>query len=125
MMGNDYNWYSEKNIKVATDGLRQSANNWHDLADRMTTVSSLAAQQTLEASAFTIIIDGPVGVATASDLHSAYQKEFDKLNGLFKEAVVQFDAMGNALKENADWYEDADANSAQSFDGIAKGHWPK
>lgn len=124
-MGNEYNWYSEKNVRVATNGLREAAKNWHRLADRMKSVSTLASQQTLELSAFTIIIDGPIGVATASDLHNAYRKEFDKLNGLFREAVVQFDAMGNALKENADWYDDVDANSAQSFDGIAKGDWPK
>jgi hypothetical protein len=124
-MGNDYDWYSGKNVKVATEGLRQAAKNWHALADRMMTVSTLASQQTLTASAFTIIIDGPVGAATAGDLHDAYQKEFDKLNGLFKEAVVQFDAMGEALKENADWYDHADADSAQSFDGIAKGDWPR
>ncbi|MGC9670634.1 hypothetical protein ACNTMW_29325 [Planosporangium sp. 12N6] len=125
MMGNDYNWYSEKNIAVATDGLRKAAKNWNDLADRMTTVSTLASQQTLELSAFTVIIDGPVGIATASDLHNAYQKEFDKLTGLFKEAVVQFEAMSNALKQNADWYDGADADSVQNFDGIAKGDWPR
>ncbi|GIF24457.1 putative YcjX-like family ATPase [Actinoplanes tereljensis] len=120
----DYNWYSDKNVQVASDGLREAAKNWHDLADRMTTVSTSANQQTLEMSAFTVIIDGPVGTATASDLYNAYQQEFQKLTGLFKEAAIQFDAMGTALKENADWYEDADENSAQSFDGIAKGDWP-
>ncbi|GIM94073.1 WXG100 family type VII secretion target [Paractinoplanes toevensis] len=120
----DYNWYSDKNLKVASEGLREAAKNWHDLADRMTAVSTSAGQQGLQMTAFTVIIDGPVGTATASDLHNAYQQEFDKLNRLFKEAAVQFDAMGNALKENADWYEDSDENSAQSFDGIAKGDWP-
>jgi NAD(P)H-hydrate repair Nnr-like enzyme with NAD(P)H-hydrate epimerase domain len=125
MMGNEYDWYSGTNVEVATDGLREAARNWHDLAGRMTAVASLGSQQTLEASAFTIIIDGPVGAATAGDLHDAYQKEFDKLNGLFREAIVQFTAMGDALKENADWYEDVDAEAAQSFDGIATGHWPR
>jgi uncharacterized protein YukE len=120
----DYNWYSPQNIKVATAGLRKAAENWHDLAGRMATVATTASQQTLPLSAFTIIIDGPISVATASDLHNAYQKEFDKLNRLFKEAAVQFEAMSRALKQNADWYDDADANSAQSFDGIAKGDWP-
>jgi hypothetical protein len=123
-MGNDYNWYSHKNVEIATDGLRKAATNWHDLAHRMMTVATTASQQTLEQSAFTIIIDGPVGVATSSDLHNAYQKEFDKLTGLFKEAAAQLDAMGSALKENADWYDNVDADSAQSFDGIAKGDWP-
>lgn len=124
-MGNDYNWYSEKNTEVATDGLRKAAENWHDLAQRMGKVATLASQQTLPQSAFTVIIDGPVGVATSSDLHRAYQKEFDKLNRLFKEAAAQFDAMRGALKRNADWYDGADADSAQNFDGIAKGDWPQ
>ena len=123
-MGGDYNWYSDKNVRVATDGLREAAKNWHDLADRMTAVLTAAAQQSLQTSAFSVIVDGPVGPATASDLQGAYQQEFDKLTRLFKEAAIQFDAMGNALKENADWYEDADENSAQSFDGISKGDWP-
>ena len=120
----DYNWYSDKNIKVATAGLRKAADNWHDLAVRMATVATTTSQQTLPLNAFTIIIDGPIGIGTATALHNAYQKEFEKLTRLFMEAAGQFDAMSKALKQNADWYDDADANSAQSFDGIAKGAWP-
>ncbi|BFU42334.1 hypothetical protein [Krasilnikovia sp. MM14-A1004] len=123
-MGNDYDWYSEKNLQIATDGLRRAAKNWHDLSDRMGRVAALASRQVLGQSAFSVIIDGPLGSATASDLHSAYTKELEKLIGLFMEAVLQFDAMSNALKENADWYDDADAASAQNFDRIALGDWP-
>ncbi|AEV82378.1 hypothetical protein ACWT_1360 [Actinoplanes sp. SE50] len=123
-MGNDYNWYSTQNVRVATEGLRESGRKWHGLADRMASVSSTAARQHLDQSAFSVVIDGPVGSAATSDLQDAYQQQFDRLNRLFAAAVEQFDAMGAALKRNADWYEDADADSAQSFDGIAAGDWP-
>lgn len=115
----DYDWFSEKNVQVATEGLREEAKKWHSLADRMTSVASLAAGQGLQPSAFSVIIDGPIGGATTSDLNGGYQKMFDWLNALFQQGAVQFDAMANALKNNADWYDDADANSVQNFDEIA------
>jgi excreted virulence factor EspC (type VII ESX diderm) len=118
MMG-DYNWFSERNVEVATDGLREEAKKWQGLADRMSTVASLAAGQCLQPSAFSVIVDGPIGAATTSDLNGGYQKMFDWLNALFQQGAVQFDAMATALNNNADWYDDADANSAQNFDEIA------
>lgn len=114
MMG-DYNWFSEETVQVATEGLRDEARKWHGLADRMASVASLAAGQGLQPSAFSVIVDGPIGAATTSDLNGGYQKMFDWLNALFQQGAVQFDA----LKHNADWYDDADANSAQNFDEIA------
>jgi hypothetical protein len=118
-MTGDYNWFSKENVRVATEGLRDEAKKWHGLADRMTSVASLAAGQGLQPSAFSVIVDGPIGSATTSDLNSGYQKMFDWLNALFQQGVVQFDAMADALKKNADWYDEADANSAQNFDEIA------
>jgi hypothetical protein len=118
MMG-DYNWFSEEAVQVATEGLRDEAKKWHGLADRMASVASLAAGQGLQPSAFSVIVDGPIGGATTSDLNGGYQKMFDWLNALFQQGAVQFDAMADALKQNADWYDDADANSAQNFDEIA------
>ena len=115
----DYNWFSEENVQVATEGLRDEAKKWHGLADRMASVASLAAGQGLQPSAFSVIVDGPIGSATTSDLNGGYQKMFDWLNALFQQGAVQFDAMADALKHNADWYDDADANSAQNFDAIA------
>jgi hypothetical protein len=115
----DYNWFGDEMVQVATEGLREEAKKWHDLADRMGDVSSAALAQSLQAPAFSVIVDGPVGFATTSDLNGAYQKMYDWLNSLFQQAVVQFDAMGAALKANADWYDDADENSAQNFDSIA------
>ncbi|WP_430789733.1 hypothetical protein [Actinoplanes sp. G11-F43] len=120
----EYDYYSAKNIRVATDGLREASANWHDLAEQMSRVAALARLQTLGRSAFMILVDGPVSGATSQDLHGAYQREFEKLAGLFQEAGEQFTAMSAALEQNAEWYEDADAESAQSFDGIARGSWP-
>jgi hypothetical protein len=120
----DHNYYSARTVKVATSGLRDAAGNWRDHANTMATVEQTAAGLHLGVSAFTVIIDGPVGIGTATALQSAYDAEYQKLTGLFKEAVPQFHAMAKALKENADWYDDVDADSAQSFDGIAKGDWP-
>lgn len=115
----DYNWFSDEAVQVATQGLREEAKKWHGMADRMGTVSSAASLQSLQPAAFSVIVDGPVGIATTSDLNGAYQKMYDWLNSLFQQGVVQFDAMGEALKANADWYDDADENSAQNFDAIA------
>jgi hypothetical protein len=120
----EYNYYSAENIRVATNGLRTSSANWFKLATQMDGVSRIAELQTLEESAFMVLVDGPVGVAASRDLHQAYMHEFEKLTSLFREAKAQFEAMSAALRQNADWYEDADAESAQSFDGIAQGDWP-
>jgi len=118
-MTGDYNWFSNENVRVATEGLREEAKKWHGLADRMTSRDALAAGQGLQPSSFSVIVDGPIGSATTSDLNSGYQKMFDWLNALFQQGAVQFDAMADALKKNADWYDEADANSAQNFDEIA------
>ncbi|HET9516367.1 MAG TPA: type VII secretion target [Actinoplanes sp.] len=115
----DYNWFSDKNVQVATEGLREEAKKWHSLADRLTSVASLAAGQGLQPSSFSVIVDGPIGVATTSDLNGGYQKMFDWINALLRQGAAQFEAMAEALKNNADWYDDADANSAQNFDKIA------
>ncbi|MFI7602344.1 hypothetical protein [Actinoplanes sp. NPDC049681] len=116
----DYNWFSEENLQVATEGLYEEAKKWEGLADRMLSVVSLAAGQSLQPSAFSVIVDGPVGLATTSDLNGGYQKMFDWLNALFQQGAVQFEAMAVALKNNAEWYDHTDANTAQNFDDIAK-----
>jgi hypothetical protein len=115
----DYDWFSDSAIEVATEGLREEATKWHGLADRMITVSTQAADQGLKPSAFMILVDGTLGLGLTEDLHDSYQGMYDWLNLLFKQAVTEFDAMGNALKKNADWYEHADATSTQNFDSIA------
>jgi hypothetical protein len=120
----EYNYFSAENIRVATEGLRESSANWFALASRMDGVSKVAELQTLEESAFMVLVDGPIGVAASRDLHQAYLHEFEKLTSHFREAKAQFEAMSTALRVNADWYEDADAESAQSFDGITQGDWP-
>lgn len=120
----DHDYYSKAEIRTATNGLRTAAKNWHGFADTMSTVSSTTNGLHLPVSAFAVLIDGPVDIATATALQSAYDAEFTKLSGLFREAVQEFESMGHALKENADWYDDVDARTAQSFDGIAKGDFP-
>src|SRR3954468_23930982 len=114
----DYNWFSHEAVQVAADGLRQEAKKWHSLADRMATVSSNGRNPALQVTAFAVT-DALTGVVTAADLKSGYDKMYDWLNALFQQAVHEFDAMGDALGKNADWYEHADANSAQNFDAIA------
>ena len=114
----DYNWFSEEAVQVAADGLRAEAKKWHGLADRMAGVSGTAQGQGLQASAF-VVTDALTGAVTALDLKDGYDKMYEWLNALFAQAVGQFDAMGAALSKNADWYEQADANSAQNFDKIA------
>jgi hypothetical protein len=113
----DYNWFSRETVQVATEGIRAEAKKWYGLSDRMTTVSTLAADQNLELTAFAVTdISGPV---TAADLKSGYDKMYNWLNALFKQAVTEFDTFGDALVKCADWYETSDANSAQNFDEIA------
>ncbi|HWS36136.1 MAG TPA: type VII secretion target [Actinoplanes sp.] len=120
----DYNYYSARNIEVATDGLREASANWAELARQMGVVAATAGRQSLDQSAFVVLVDGPVSIATSADLYQAYTREFEKLTALFTAAKVQFSAMSAALEQNAEWYEEADAESAQSFDGIAQGDWP-
>ena len=114
----DYNWFSAEAVEVAADGLRTEAKKWHSLADRMDGVSGIAQGQGLQPSAF-VVTDALTGLVTAGDLKSGYDKMYEWLNALFSQAVDQFDAMGAALNKNAEWYEQADENSAQNFDRIA------
>jgi hypothetical protein len=113
----DYNWFSDENIQVAADGIRAEAKKWYDFSDRMTTVSNAARDQTLSTAAF--VVTDITGVVAATDLSSAYNQMHWWLNGLFSEAVVEFDRFGKALMQVADWYEESDQNSAQNFDEIA------
>ncbi|OJF10315.1 type VII secretion target [Couchioplanes caeruleus] len=113
----DYNWFSDENIQVAADGIRAEAKKWYDLSDRMTTVSNAAKDQTLTVGAF--VVTDISGVVTAADLSSAYNQMHTWLNGLFSQAVDEFDKFGKALMQIADWYEESDENSAQNFDEIA------
>ena len=117
-MGDDYNWFSEEAVQVATDGLRAEAKKWHGLSDRITVVSTNARNQALQASAFAVT-DALTGAVTATDLKAGYDQMYAWLTSLFRQAAVEFDQMGDALRKNADWYEHADANSAQNFDSIA------
>jgi hypothetical protein len=43
----------------------------------------------------------------------------DWLTALFRQAVGEFENLGEALNKCADWYETTDANRAQDFDSIA------
>lgn len=113
----DYNWFSSGAIQVATEGLRAEAKKWYGLSQRMDVVSSNAANQALSVAAF--VVTDLTGGVTAVDLKSGYDKMHDWITSLFKQAAVEFDSMGDALKKNADWYERADADSVQRFDSIA------
>ncbi len=113
----DYNWFSEEVIEVAADGLREEARKWFEMSDRMARVATLAGGQNLELSAFTVTdVTGPV---TASDLKHGYDRMHVWLSGLFRQAVGEFESLGEALNKCADWYETTDANRAQDFDTIA------
>jgi hypothetical protein len=113
----DYNWFSKETVEVATEGLREEAKKWYGLSDRMGTVSTSAMDQNLEVSAFAVT--DITGAVTTTDLKAGYDKMYDWLNALFKQAVTEFDSFGDALGKCADWYETSDANSAQNFDEIA------
>jgi len=114
----DYNWFSQQAVQVATEALRDEAKKWHELADRMGAVSASAKNQSLQVTAFAVT-DALTGAVSAEDLKSGYDRMYEWLDSLFKQAIVEFDNMGQALRRNADWYEHADANSAQNFDAIA------
>ncbi len=114
----DYNWFSEEAIEVAADGLREEAKKWFAMSDRMAGVATLTAGQNLELSAFAVTdVTGPV---TAFDLKHGYDKMHDLLTELFRQAVGEFESLGEALNACADWYETTDANRAQDFDAIAR-----
>lgn len=113
----DYNWFSHQNIEVAADGMREEAKKWHRFSDGVTAVSSVAQSLNLEASAFAVT--DLSGAVSTFDLKAGYDKMYEWLNALFKQAATEFDSMGEALVKNAEWYEHSDANSAQNFDQIA------
>ena len=114
----DFNWYAEGVVDVAVEGIRAEARKWYALADRMAAVSVSARNQSLQTSAFAVTdLAGPV---TAVDLKTGYDKMYEWLNALFEQAAREFDAMGTALRKNADEYQEADNESAKSFDDIAR-----
>ncbi|HEV8569401.1 MAG TPA: hypothetical protein VGQ92_20355 [Actinoplanes sp.] len=114
----DYDWMSKETVQVATEGLREEAKKWYGLSDRMVGVSQQASAQSLEASAFAVTdLTGPI---TTVDLKAGYDKMYDWLNALFKQAVTEFATFGDALVKCADAYESSDGRVAQDFDSIAK-----
>lgn len=113
----DYNWFSNQNIEVAADGMRDEAKKWHRFSDGMAAVSSVAQRLDLEASAFAVT--DLSAVVSTFDLKAGYDKMYEWLNALFQQAATEFDSMGKALAKNAEWYERSDAGSAQNFDQIA------
>lgn len=117
----DYNYFSKEAVAAGTENLREAAKRWYDYSDRMAAVATQAKSMSLDQSAFSVVVDEPVGSVVSSDLVGAYNKMFGFLSQAFTDAATDFDQMGKALKENADWYEHVDVNVAQSFDKIAAG----
>lgn len=114
----DYDWFSDRAVEAAVDGLEQEAKKWHGLAARMHTVARNARGQSLQATAF-VVTDALTGPVSTMDLKTGYDQMYEWLNSLFIQAATEFDSMGDALTRNARWYANADANAAQNFDAIA------
>lgn len=113
----DYDWFSDKSIAFAVDGMTEEAKKWHQHADAMGDIKARAANQTLTSAAFCVADVSTL--VTQEDLSRVYGAMQSWLTELFAEAVVQFDSFGEALIACAKWYRNADENSAQDFDEIA------
>jgi hypothetical protein len=113
----DFDWYSQKNLEVAADGIREEAKKWERLSDAMIGVADNTANQGLSVTAFTVT-DVSDTVA-AQDLKDAYDHMHVWLTELFRQAVTEMNKLSWALRRFADRYEQTEADNTATFDEMA------
>jgi hypothetical protein len=116
-MPDEYPYFTDEAIEVATEAVRAEAKKWFGFSDRMSEISTAMAGLTLEPSAFAVIDISRM--VTSSDQSGAYDATQQWLTSLFKDASGKMDRFGDALNKNADEYDRTDGMSAKSFDTIA------
>ena len=89
-------------LNVITDALRAEGSKWLNLSDSVAAVKGAAEHLTLDPSAFYI---GDANVA----VHSAAYRDFHTfIVTVLAGATVEFEQMGEALRQVADAYDRAD-----------------
>ncbi|MEV4641319.1 hypothetical protein AB0J80_28650 [Actinoplanes sp. NPDC049548] len=117
-MPDEYPYFTEEAIEVATSGIRAEATKWFGFSTQMGEIASAMGGMTLQPGAFAVIDIS--GVMTSVDQSGAYSTTQAWLTSLFRDASGQMDMFCEALKKCADEYDRTDGQSAKSFDMIAK-----
>ncbi|MEO3745963.1 type VII secretion target [Plantactinospora sp. B5E13] len=112
--------YTTGEIRIAADAIREEANKFYKLSERMGKVRETTAALPLPQSSF-LIADPATGEVTAADLKDTYDRMHGKLTMLFQQATEQFELFGDALRRAADSYERTDAESAVNLKEIWTG----
>ncbi|MFI5496041.1 hypothetical protein [Actinoplanes sp. NPDC051859] len=116
-MTDEYPYFSQEAIEVATEGIRAEARKWYGFADQMAGIRSAMGLMTLQPTAFAVI--DHAALMTSMDQAGAYSKTQEWLFSLFHDASGKMERFGDALKKCADEYDQTDGRSAKSFDNIA------
>jgi len=116
-MPDEYPYFTEEAIEVATEGIRAEAKKWFDFSDQTGDIATAMGGMTLATTAFAVI--DITGVMTSIDQSGSYTATQEWLTTLFRDAAGKMDRFGQALKKCADEYDRTDGQSAKSFDTIA------
>jgi hypothetical protein len=117
-MPEEYPYYTDKAIEVATEGIRAEAQKWFGFSDQMREIGIAMSTMTIEPTGFAVVDIS--GVVTTPDQWGAYKTTQQWLTALFGDAIDKMERFGEALNKCADEYDSTDGQSAQSFDQIAK-----
>lgn len=101
---------SRNDIRVTLSAFEGEAKKWEALADLMARLRNVAAQGHLNPSAF--FCGNPM---SAQPLSQAYDKIYELLNTLMRDAETEFNELGAALRVARDLYEEGDRSSASGF----------
>jgi hypothetical protein len=116
-MPEEYPYFTEEAIEVATEGIRAEAKKWFGFSDQMATIATSMGGMTLQPTAFAVI--DLTGIMTTGDQSGAYTKTQEWLTTLFRDATGKMELFGDALNKCADEYDRTDGQSAKTFDTIA------
>jgi hypothetical protein len=117
-MPDEYPYFTEEAIEVATEGIRAEAKKWFEFSDQMGNVATAMGGMTLSPAAFAVI--DITGIMTTGDQSGSYTATQQWLTNLFRDATGKMERFGEALKKCADEYDRTDGQSAKSFDTIAR-----
>ena len=117
-MPDEYPYYTDEAIEVATDAVREEAKKWFGFSDQAGGIAAAMGGMTLLPTAFAVLdISGAI---TGTDQSGSYTATQEWLTKLFRDASGKMDLFGQALLKCADEYDRTDGQSAKSFDTIAK-----
>ena len=116
-MPDEYPYFTEEAIEVATEGIRAEATKWFEFSNQMSDIATAMGDMTLLPTAFAVI--DLTGIMTSIDQSGSYTATQQWLTALFRDASGKMDLFVDALKKCADEYDRTDGQSAKSFDTIA------